>query len=261
MSKKEFYIGWQGKMPENTRKFLKRFLWIAMALIVVMAIGLVFFEKPFKKHFFNFGQLDQITGVYYDEPYPFILTDYNAESGQAKTVLLVGSGKFGAKGIMDKIQDKSGALSGIRITLEGTLISGDGKTLLELTNGTDALKEMLNVELIETPAPPAPENVTLQGEILDPKCYFGVMKPGEGKIHKSCAIRCISGGIPPVFRASEGDSQDERYRYYLLLDQKGNPCNKEILPFVGEPISLQAISTKMLDWDVLFVNIKDIKTQ
>ena len=47
---------------------------------------------------------------------------------------------------------------------------------------------------------PAPQvladNVTLKGEIIDPKCYLGAMKPGGGKTHKACAMRCIAGGIP-----------------------------------------------------------------
>ena len=28
-------------------------------------------------------------------------------------------------------------------------------------------------------------------------CFLGVMKPGRSKPHRACAVRCISGGIPP----------------------------------------------------------------
>lgn len=41
--------------------------------------------------------------------------------------------------------------------------------------------------------------VTLDGELVDSKCYLGTMKPGDGKTHKSCAILCLRGGIPPLF--------------------------------------------------------------
>lgn len=44
--------------------------------------------------------------------------------------------------------------------------------------------------------------MTLEDEIIDPKCYFGVI-PGKGKIHRSCAIRCISDGIPPVLATTD----------------------------------------------------------
>jgi len=36
----------------------------------------------------------------------------------------------------------------------------------------------------------------LVGEIVDSKCYFGNMNPGNGKVHRDCAVRCMSGGIP-----------------------------------------------------------------
>src|SRR5262249_13638648 len=43
----------------------------------------------------------------------------------------------------------------------------------------------------------------LVGEIVDGKCYWGVMNPGEGKVHRDCAVRCLSGGILPLFAADD----------------------------------------------------------
>ena len=43
--------------------------------------------------------------------------------------------------------------------------------------------------------------VDLVGEILDSKCWFGAMRPSQGKPHKACASLCIRGGIPPAFFA------------------------------------------------------------
>ena len=54
---------------------------------------------------------------------------------------------------------------------------------------------------------------TLRGEIVDIKCYLGVMKPAHGKPHRSCAARCISGGIPPVLMVKDRDGDTN----YLLL--------------------------------------------
>ena len=39
---------------------------------------------------------------------------------------------------------------------------------------------------------------TFVGEIVDSKCFLGVMNPGRLTPHRACAIRCISGGVPPV---------------------------------------------------------------
>jgi len=38
---------------------------------------------------------------------------------------------------------------------------------------------------------------TLVGEIVDSKCFLGVMNPGQLTTHRACAIRCISGGVRP----------------------------------------------------------------
>ena len=43
------------------------------------------------------------------------------------------------------------------------------------------------------------DTFTLIGEIVDSKRYLGVMNPGNGKVHRDCAVRCLSGGIPPIF--------------------------------------------------------------
>jgi hypothetical protein len=79
-----------------------------------------------------------------------------------------------------------------------------------------------------------PENlgeVKLTGEIVDSKCYFGVMNPGAGKVHRDCAVRCISGGIPPAFlvRDSSGNTVT-----LLLANWK-----RELLDHVAEPVTIR----------------------
>ena len=53
------------------------------------------------------------------------------------------------------------------------------------------------------------------------------MKPGEGKTHRSCAIRCIAGGIPPVFKTDSSG-------YFLLVNEKNEPVSSEIVNIVGD---------------------------
>jgi len=81
------------------------------------------------------------------------------------------------------------------------------------------------------------------------------MKPVEGKIHKSCVIRCISGGIPPIFRTKNENSN----QYFILVDAEGQAINKQILPFVAEQISVGGETNKFSNWDALYVNIDDLK--
>ena len=82
------------------------------------------------------------------------------------------------------------------------------------------------------------------------------MKPGKGKIHRSCAVLCISGGIPPVLATSDENNISE---YYLLTDTDGNPINEQILPYVGKPSILSGDVVKMQDWYQLRINTEDIK--
>ncbi|MGD1903954.1 MAG: hypothetical protein ACFB9N_17130 [Geitlerinemataceae cyanobacterium] len=87
----------------------------------------------------------------------------------------------------------------------------------------------------------------LEGEILDGKCYPGVMKPGRGKVHRACAIRCISGGIPAVFivQNDRGESL-----YFLLEDTEGKAVNDRVLPLVGDRIK---ISGEVMQYDDMLV--------
>jgi hypothetical protein len=107
-----------------------------------------------------------------------------------------------------------------------------------------------------TPKKEIISKMTLQGEIIDPKCYFGVMKPGKGKIHRSCAVRCISGGIPPVLATTDKNNMAQ---YFLLTDLKGQPINEAVLPFIGKPAEIKGIVEKMEDWFILKINPDDIK--
>jgi hypothetical protein len=76
--------------------------------------------------------------------------------------------------------------------------------------------------------------VTLTGEIVDSKCYLGVMNPGQGKVHRDCAARCLSGGIPPIFVTSDGHEQ------LLLVGMDGRALGRDALgEFIAEPIQIQ----------------------
>lgn len=91
--------------------------------------------------------------------------------------------------------------------------------------------------------------VTLTGEIVDSKCYLGVMNPGQGKVHRDCAARCISGGIPPIFVTSDAHDQ------FLLVGLDGRALGRNALrEFIAEPITiegerLQTGSTQLLKID------------
>lgn len=255
--KDDFFIGWSEKTPKKYIDFSKKFVLGAISLALVIAVGFVFTQKAFPKVTFEFGTETILEGTLIYEPVPMLRTLHGkdiAGNPVFQHILLVGFGKIGALPTLQAIEAHNQIkLDGQSVQLGGSLIYYDGKTTLELTGGIASY-------IGNSDQQPYPElsfydqapNQTLQGEIVDPKCFFGVMNPGSGKPHKSCAARCISGGIPPIFASVEGD-------YFLVVGENGEALHKTILPFVADYLSVKGTTAKMDDWSVLYLNpSKDI---
>ena len=60
----------------------------------------------------------------------------------------------------------------------------------------------------------------LTGELVDTKCWYGVMRPATGKVHRACAVRCLSGGIPPGILVRDGEGNAV---VVLLTGDAGTP--------------------------------------
>ncbi len=254
MSKDNFFIGWQGNTSAENKKWIKRILIPIFILIPIVLFAIVILAKPFSSGQFELGKVKEFTGVYYEDPFPVLLLDKGQlDNGNSTSALLVGHGKNGAKTFMYQAEEKFGKLSGKKIKIQGTLIYGDGRTLIELTKKHKSVMEVLATEAKKSGTPRF-TNKTLQGEIVDPKCWFGVMKPAEGKVHKSCAIRCISGGIPPVFlvRGSVRNS------YYILKGANGEDINQEVLEYIGEPVEVRGDAYQENGWEVLRVDAQGL---
>ena len=72
---------------------------------------------------------------------------------------------------------------------------------------------------------------------MDSKCYLGVMNPGSGKVHRDCAVRCISGGIPPIFVTNNFNGSPA---ILLLTDLHQKPLPKEsFLKLVPQPVRIR----------------------
>jgi len=61
------------------------------------------------------------------------------------------------------------------------------------------------------------------------------MNPGQLTTHRACAIRCISGGIPPVLLVRQTNGAP---LYFLLVSPGGRPVNKQVLDLVAEPVEI-----------------------
>lgn len=257
MAKENFYIGYLPNAPKPLKRFLSRFVWLTVPILLVFAVSLVLYQKDYVTSTFEIGQSSTITGILTYEPVPMLkvsLGKNDQGKEEYQSVLLIDFGKKGAEESLRKIEATQGALEGKSLTLEGTLIYYDGKSLLEMTKSENAFVKVEEGNLASQTNVIGKVNLT--GEIADPKCYFGVMKPGEGKPHRSCAARCIAGGIPPVFKVEQNGTVD----YYLVKGTGGKAIYEELFPIIAEQISLEGQAYQVDDWKVIEIdNLNEIK--
>lgn len=231
-----FFIGYQKIMPGLIAAFLRPRLAALLVMAPALGVSLAIPQNPFGPGTFAFGHPHAFEGVVLAGSSPTLLLA--APDGAASRCFLCAPGKQGAAGLFPGPQPAR------RVTLRGTLIEREGRRMIEVIPGSVRFAG-------DAPAPAGPRHLgafTLRGEIVDSKCYLGVMKPGNLKPHKSCAIRCISGGVPPVFlvRDREGNAL-----YLLLEGSDGRAVNREVLPFVAEPLEIPGLIEQRDDMLVL----------
>jgi len=227
----DFYVGYRKLAPPRLVEFARR---LASGLLVggvALAFTLAATQERFDPGTFEFGTTRSFAGQIVADPYPVLAVTPPAPRGQATApsrFVLVGFGKAGAEPEVE-------GLEGRQVELDGTLIYRDNMTMVEIA------PESANAAQ-SAPRPPQrtddSESLgrhTLAGEIIDLKCYLGVMKPGRGKTHRACAVNCIRGGIPPVLVVSDPDAPA---RYLMLLDPEDQPVNDRVLEVVAEPIEI-----------------------
>lgn len=256
--KNEFYIGYIPKAPKGIARFVIAFV---VVLFVIMG-ALSYFLSTSHDHITNgtyeYGELTEVTGVIRMEPVPHIRILADNEGKVGKNIMLIDFGKFGARTSVESMQEKIGDdISSYEVKIRGTLIYQDGMTLMELTEKENALLDWnkpLGFMTLEE-VPPT-YNIELIGEIVDPKCYFGSMKPAQNKPHLSCAALCISGGIPPVFVVQ---TKSNYARYFILKGVNGEDINQEVLDYVAQGVSIEGELSKVNEWKVLYIDPQKIK--
>jgi hypothetical protein len=255
-----FYIGWQPKAPASFAKQIKKVLLILFPAAIIVGLVLSSFQKKFSTANFEFGKLTEVKGIYLNSPLPMLKVIAGKDSwGNATyiTIPLVGYGKHGAAtAIMQLEKEKNISFNNKELTLKGTLLYSDGKTLLQINkddNPVIAVDKDAGLSLPSTQKDLGIQKI--KGEIIDPKCYFGVMKPGEGKVHRDCAIRCILGGIPPVLKVMNENGEKN---YYLIVGPNGESMNEAVQDFVAEPVEIDAKAVQQDDWIILYVKDKKI---
>jgi hypothetical protein len=221
----EFYVGYLPSAPPGLARRVRTALVALAAVVAAVALALVAGQRRLDGRLFEFGQPREFRGTLELEPQPTLVVTRPGVGAGVSRWLLVGPGKLGARELVARFDGE-----GVR--LRGELISRGSETMLQVEPGS--------VER-DTGAPSAPEvaalgTLTLRGEIVDSKCHFGVMNPGEGKSHRDCAVRCISGGSPALLRSRDETGEA---RYFLLVGPDGRALGRELLDFVAEPVEMR----------------------
>lgn len=180
-----FYLGYDDSMPPSLARFLRRVV-LGLAFVVVVVVAAVAAsQSPAEPGEYEFGVEKPFEGVLMEEPIP--LLQVGSGIGSITNYVLVGSGKFG-------LPTFARGHGGQRVRLNGSLIHKGDQQMIELN---DEKSFSVASDKQETGKVVVGVQTTLSGELVDTKCYFGVMRPGAGKVHRGCAARCLHGGVPP----------------------------------------------------------------
>jgi hypothetical protein len=225
------YVGYQPVAPPWVAQRVRRVVVGVMALVVAVALVRAASQGPVSAKRFEYDQLRGFEGVLSARPVPALLVarpGRTAREAAYSRYVLVGEGKHGAGSIVSDLDAHA-------VRLAGQLIYRENQTMLQVasravTNQSGPGGIQGSVESAEQVG-----LVTVSGEIVDSKCFLGAMNPATRTIHRGCAVRCLSGGVPPlvVIRDSVGLTS-----YLYLTGPKGEAVNKAILDLVGVPVTI-----------------------
>lgn len=242
-----FFIGWADTPAADRRFFLRAGLTLTTAA-GALGLGLAALQRAPGPGLWNPDAVREWRGIVTAEPYAMLRT-LDLGTGP-RTALLSCLGKCG-------VTARIGALAGQPVVVKGSLIQRAPHTMISVDEEGDWIRVdergLINPSLRFPPAAPLGE-VSLVGEILDSKCWFGAMRPSEGKVHKACAALCIRGGIPPAFFVRGPDQQAT-----LMIMTNGRAHGQDLLPWVADPVRVTGRVSRIGDLLVLDAPVSSIQ--
>lgn len=238
MDDDDFFVGWL-PAPKHLVSFLTPVAGIVIVSIVITAAVLATYQKHPGTGQWEDGRVVTLRGLAGTDPYAMLWVEGEDQREPMRTFLLVEDGKFGALPRIARLVNHK--TTKVPVEVRGTILHRDDRWMLALESDESSVRVLdskesmsLSIRLLNQPAVRS-KSIALRGESIDPKCYLGAMKPGGGKTHKACAMRCIAGGIPPMLVTRDSAMRES---YYLLVDENGNAANEVVYPFVGDQVEL-----------------------
>ncbi|MCZ6673929.1 MAG: hypothetical protein O7C75_13435 [Verrucomicrobia bacterium] len=235
-----FFIGWEEKPAAPVSAFNKK-VSVALVVIAIVVAGIVAAaQRTISTAWFDFGNVQEFTGVLIKSPTPMLITDNEVEG--EKIFYLVARNKYG---FPEAVAEKHHLQ---QIKLMGTFLGDELEAMIEVVDGSVSA-------MGKTDTMPLPESeigtATVRGEIVDSKCHLGLMNPGRFKPHRACAIQCLMGGIPPILVAQTPQGQ---LAHYLLVSTDGSAINDAVLDYVAEPVEVTGTLKRVGDRGVLYID-------
>lgn len=236
----EFYIGYDPSMPRRMARFVTRAVLLIGALAALTAVLVAVGHKSLEAGTFEYGHPTSIAGTLLERPYPALIPD-GARSGDA-SVLLVAPGKHGADRLVQGLEGRHATVTGTRIRRGAfAMLEVDPASLAARATRSGRAPWIPEHTVAETP-------VTLTGEIVDSKCFLGVMVPGSGNTHKKCASLCLRGGIPPALYVQD---RAGRSSLVLLTSPSGEGVSTQAASLAGEVVTITGTLANRGGWLVI----------
>ncbi|MFN7983575.1 MAG: hypothetical protein U0Q11_17145 [Vicinamibacterales bacterium] len=232
----EFYIGYASAKPIGVSRFVSKVVVAIGCVTTAVAIGVAGGHRPLAGGVFEFGHPLSFVGTIVEHPYPALMSD----GAGGERVMLVAQGKHGAAPL-------TAGLDGRHVSLRATRILRDGRVMLEVEPVSivpDSREPISRQVMTESQR----VSTRVQGEVVDTKCFMGVMVPGDGKTHRDCAALCLRGGIPPALSVTDADGG---MSMMLIAGADGQAVGPEMSEFAGDTVDVSGDVNDGDGWPVL----------
>jgi nitrite reductase/ring-hydroxylating ferredoxin subunit/DMSO/TMAO reductase YedYZ heme-binding membrane subunit len=229
-----FFVGYL-PLRDELKGFLRGVVAGVAGVAAAVALLAAAKQRPLGAGEYEYGVESQVEGLLRLVP---ILSLWTSRAGVPDAVLdasaverppfdvvpLVGVGKRGpSDGVL--------ALAGREVRATGSWIRRGPERLFEVA----AVEALAAGPAAAELSPRGLGPVDLRGEIVDTKCFLGVMKPGEGKGHKACSILCLEGGSPAALVARDAGGTTA---VLWLVGTDGRPLGRELADLAAEPVAV-----------------------
>jgi hypothetical protein len=212
---------------------------VAVILVVLAAAAGTFTatQRPLEPSSFSYGKTGEWAGFLVRVPAPALLMPSH---GGLDLVWLVARGKHGVQPLIAGLPDGW-------IRVRGSAITREPWTMVEVAS-LHRDQPPAGMAPLTLPSAVPRRRVTLRGEIVDSKCFLGVMNPGERTVHRDCAVRCLSGGVTPMFAFT---TEEGRHELAVLVAASGRPVVEMVRDRIGRTVDLDGTLTEVNEMLVL----------